>query len=69
MGKHHLTDNFPKGVSQPAILALADAGFAKLEDLAGASEAELLKLHGMGPKAIPIIQQGLSERGLKPLRP
>jgi hypothetical protein len=63
------SSNFPKGISQPAIRALAGAGYTRLEDLAGVSEGELLRLHGMGPKAIPIIQQALIERGLTPLRP
>ncbi|MFL5760962.1 MAG: helix-hairpin-helix domain-containing protein [Thermomicrobiales bacterium] len=69
MGKHPNTNHFPKGVSQPAIRALAGAGIGRLEDLAGLSEAELLKLHGMGPKAVRIIRQALDERGLRPLQP
>ena len=60
---------FPNGISQPAIRALVGAGYQKIQDLAGASESELLKLHGFGPKAIPIIQLALAERGLEPLRP
>jgi Helix-hairpin-helix domain len=69
MSQHPNTDSFPKVVPQPAIRALTDAGFEKLEDLAGASEAELLKLHGVGPKAIRIIQQALIDEGQAPLRP
>ncbi len=69
MNKHPNTTSIPKGISQPAIRALTGAGYETLEDLAGASKAELLRLHGMGPKAIPVIQQALVERGLKPLRP
>ena len=67
--QHPSTDKFPKGVPQPAIRALTEAGFAKLDDLSGASEAELLKLHGVGPKAIRIIQQALVESDHAPLRP
>jgi hypothetical protein len=28
------------------------------------SKADLLKLHGMGPKAIELLRQALAERGL-----
>ena len=60
-------DAFPRGMGQPAIRALTAAGYARIEQLAGASEAALLQLHGVGPKAIRIIQQALAERGLAPL--
>jgi len=69
MDKHANRGNFPEGISQPAIRALAAARFDTLEDLAGASESELLKLHGFGPKAAPIISEALKERDLEPLRP
>jgi hypothetical protein len=58
---------WPKGVSQPAIRALTAAGYSRLEELAGASESALLKLHGMGPKAIRVIKESLAERGLAPM--
>jgi DNA uptake protein ComE-like DNA-binding protein len=54
---------FPKGVSQPAIRALASAGYTSLAQLEKASEAELASLHGMGPKAMGIIRAALLERG------
>ena len=62
-------DAFLKGTGQPAIRALTAAGYSRDEQLAGVSEAALLKLHGVGPKAIRIIQQTLAERGLPPLAP
>jgi DNA uptake protein ComE-like DNA-binding protein len=62
------TDAFPKGTSQPAIRAFNGAGFTRFEQLAGASESELLKLHGVGPKAIRAIQQALADSGLEPLK-
>ncbi len=55
---------FPKGVGQPAIRALNGAGYFKLEDLAGANETELIKLHGMGPKALSVIRDALTAKGL-----
>ena len=62
------TESFPKGLSQPAIRAFVAAGYMRLEDLAGASEKGLLALHGVGPKAIPIVRQALVDRKLKPLQ-
>jgi len=55
--------NFPKSVSQPALRALASAGFTCLDDLTKVSDEYLLKLHGMGPKAIEIIRVDLTKNG------
>jgi len=54
---------FPKGVSQPAIRALASAGYTHLDQLAGVSEKHLASLHGMGPKALRIIAEALKAQG------
>lgn len=56
-------DDLPK-TSAPAHRALTAAGYTSLSQLATASEAELMALHGMGPKAIGILRQALAERGL-----
>jgi hypothetical protein len=61
--------DWPKGISQPATRALVGAGYFRLDQLAGVSESELLKRHGIGPKAIRVIQQSLKEAGLAPLKP
>jgi hypothetical protein len=58
----HDTD-FPK-LSAPARRALLGAGFARLDQLAGVSESDLEKLHGMGPAAITALSVALDERGL-----
>lgn len=55
--------NFPK-TSRPATDALLAAGYTRLEELSNVSEKELLKLHGMGPKAIRILKAELEARGL-----
>jgi predicted flap endonuclease-1-like 5' DNA nuclease len=55
---------FPHGVGAPAQRALAGAGYTELTQLAGAPQAELKKLHGMGPKALRILQEALQEQGL-----
>lgn len=56
--------NWPKGVAKPAQRALAAAGIENLTQLTQISEAELLKLHGMGPKAIRHLGEALTEQGL-----
>lgn len=54
---------FPKGVSNPAKRALASVGVTELDQLTGFTEAELARLHGMGPKALGILKAALAERG------
>ena len=56
-------NDFPK-IGRPATQALASAGIQTLEQLTRFSEAEILKLHGMGPKAFGLLRQALAERGL-----
>ncbi|MCA0456075.1 MAG: hypothetical protein LCI00_19005 [Chloroflexi bacterium] len=43
---------------------LANAGYTRLEQLPAVSEAELLKIHGVGPKATRILGEALAEKGL-----
>jgi hypothetical protein len=54
---------FPK-LAQPALRALAGAGYDHLEQLASVPEASLLCLHGMGPNAIGTVRSALNEIGL-----
>ncbi|REK77582.1 DNA-binding protein [Paenibacillus paeoniae] len=51
-------------ISKPANQALDLAGYYKLEQFTEVTEAELLKLHGMGPKGIRMLKAALQERGL-----
>jgi hypothetical protein len=53
-----------KGMSQPAIRALASAGITTVEQAAKFSEKELLNLHGMGLKGIKVLRHALEEKGL-----
>ena len=55
--------DLPK-LASPARRALAGAGITHLAQLAGMSEADLLKLHGIGPNAIQALRQALQEQGL-----
>jgi hypothetical protein len=44
--------------------ALNSAGYRDLSDPADVPIADLKNLHGMGPKALRLIQEALAERGL-----
>jgi hypothetical protein len=55
--------DFPKGIGAPATRALTGAGYGNLDTLAGVPASELGKLHGMGPKALRILQEALEETG------
>ncbi len=54
---------FPK-IGSPATRALEAAGYSRLEQLTKVTEAELGQLHGMGPKALGILRETLTEKGL-----
>lgn len=57
------TNGYPK-VGSPALNALKHNGITP-SDLTKYSEEELLKIHGIGPKAIDILRIYLNEKGLK----
>ena len=61
---HEPETNFPRGLSKPAQRALAGAGYTQLEQLTNVTEAEVLTLHGMGPKAPGLLQGAQEIRGL-----
>ncbi|MFI6162391.1 helix-hairpin-helix domain-containing protein [Micromonospora haikouensis] len=56
-------DALPR-IGAPATRALNNAGYTTLRELAGVPRAELARLHGMGPKALGIIQRSLEEHNL-----
>ncbi|AXO38100.1 MULTISPECIES: helix-hairpin-helix domain-containing protein [Micromonospora] len=57
-------DRLPK-ISAPATRALTAAGYTTLRQLAGVPRAELARLHGMGPKALDVIEAALAEHDLR----
>lgn len=57
------TSAFPKGVGRPAQRALAAIGVTQLDQLTGFTEKELRGLHGMGPKALGLLQEALRAKG------
>jgi hypothetical protein len=56
-------ENFPAGLAQPALRALAAAGYSSIDELAKVREEDLMALHGMGPKAFETIRAALKSRG------
>ncbi len=54
----------PRSVGAPATRALTAAGYTELGQLADVPAAELAKLHGVGPKALRLLQEALDERGM-----
>ncbi|RAI81447.1 hypothetical protein BFS35_007715 [Macrococcoides goetzii] len=52
-------------ISKPALRALNSINVKTLEDVTKYSEAELLALHGFGPKGIRILREVMDEQGLK----
>ena len=57
-------DDLPVGLGRPAARALHAAGYARLDQFVAISEAELLALHGVGPKAITVLRSALRADGL-----
>ncbi len=56
--------DLPTNLGRPATRALASAGYTNLAQLTSCSEAEILKLHGMGPAGVARLHQALAEAGL-----
>ena len=56
-------DGLPR-IGMPATQALALIGVTRLAQLTTMREADLLALHGVGPKAVGILRAALAERGL-----
>ena len=57
------TTDFLTKIGKPARRALAQAGYERLEQLTTVREADLKRLHGMGPKALGLLREALAERG------
>ena len=63
MNRTAADSDLPK-LSAPAHRALAAAGITHLAQLTRVSEAEIKKLHGIGPNAIKQLQLALQDKGL-----
>ena len=61
--------NLPQNIGNPARSALAVVGITRLSQLTKVSEKELLKYHGVGPKAVRLLREALADRGLSFAQP
>lgn len=61
-GERKPENGFLSLLAAPARRALERAGIKTLADLAGRSEGEVLKLHGVGPSTLPKLRQALASR-------
>jgi hypothetical protein len=57
-------NDLPAKLSNPAKRALAGAGYSRLEQLTEVREADIKKLHGIGPNALKQLREALDARGL-----
>ena len=64
MADKKLREGFLSLISAPARRALEGKGITTLQQLSNFSEAEILKLHGMGPSTFPKLRASLTEAGL-----
>jgi predicted flap endonuclease-1-like 5' DNA nuclease len=58
-----MTD-LPRGLGAPAERAFAQAGYTTLEQFVEVSEKDLLRLHGVGPKAVRLLREQLTSHNL-----
>ncbi|MGO2052821.1 DNA-binding protein [Arthrobacter sp. MYb211] len=52
-------------IGAPATRALLSAGITSLEQAGETGEKALLRLHGVGPKALRILREALDKQGLE----
>ncbi|GIE28331.1 hypothetical protein Ait01nite_013760 [Actinoplanes italicus] len=51
-------------IGRPANSALLHVGISTLQQVAALRRQELLAMHGVGPKAVRLLEAALAERGL-----
>jgi hypothetical protein len=54
----------PGNIGAPATRALSAAGYTELRQFADVPAAELGKLHGVGPRAVKLLQEALEQQGM-----
>jgi len=55
---------FPRSIGRVAARQLAAHGYTRYDQLTRASAESLLKIHGVGPKAVAILREELANRDL-----
>lgn len=56
--------DLPRAIGNPATRALAGAGITSLRAVAAHTPKDLLALHGVGPRAIRILEDALGQAGV-----
>jgi hypothetical protein len=56
--------DLPASIGRPATRALAGAGLSTLKLLSTWTKAAVLDLHGVGPKAVDLLERAMAEQGL-----
>lgn len=56
--------DLPAGIGRPATRALADAGLTSLALVVQRPRSEIAALHGVGPKAVRLLEEAVAEHGL-----
>jgi DNA-directed RNA polymerase alpha subunit len=62
--KKETPSDFPKRLAAPARRALHAVKIRNLAELARRSEADIVKLHGIGPNAIKQLKDALKAKGM-----
>jgi len=57
--------DFPRSIGRPATGALLHAGYTRLSQLDGVPARDVLALHGVGPKAVRLLQEALAAQGMR----
>jgi hypothetical protein len=57
-------DDFPAELALPARRALANVGIHSLKQLSNMNQAQVKRLHGIGPEALSLLSDALAARGL-----
>jgi hypothetical protein len=60
--------DLPRSIGRAATRALANAGLTTLAQVDQVSDAELLALHGVGPKAVRLLREAIDAGGEPPER-
>jgi hypothetical protein len=59
-----MADNdLPIRIGRPALMALAGEGITSLEQLTKMTKSALARMHGVGPKAIAILEEEMKAHG------
>lgn len=63
--KERADGDLPRAIGRPATNGLGAAGITSLEQVAEHTAARIAALHGVGPKAVRLLEEALAERGLR----